>query len=148
MKVKGVLVLLLILLIRASGFGQKIPEIGDKWEDKNPSNFRVFVPSPYGFENGYKVKIDGIEFVLAVDSRQRIVFISCDNPGFKIDNTPYVGRKFGYFKGKYHIRQYPGWGYYFNINEDWSAVFEFTESKLSDSSKITTVFKFRGYISN
>ncbi|QEH40698.1 hypothetical protein [Chitinophaga sp. XS-30] len=128
----------IVLIKMSTGFGQKIPEIGQRWDGKVDHGEKIYAPPPLGIQDQISFDIAGILFKGAVKEK-KVVFISTSDPDFVINGKKYIGATLSSIRNRNSILTVPGWGRYLSIEDNWNAAFGF--ESVSDSSRIVFLFK-------
>jgi hypothetical protein len=122
---------------------QGLPKIGDVWAGTVDSSSKIYLPSPYGFEDKIEFQHDGVKFHGAI-YKGKVIGISTNDALFEINKVRYMDKPLSYFKNKDKIKLSIGWGHYLPLEEGWYAAFDFNH--ISDTSKVTFLFKLENFL--
>lgn len=116
----------------------------------------TFMTTPYSdILTVYPTKIDGINFSFGVDGYRKKLMIETNDPNFKLNGKPVIGRTLSSFENKADIKFMKGWGYYLKLDEYWYAAFPWVEKRIGigkdskvlyeigDDSKVVSVFQYK-----
>ncbi|QEC52994.1 hypothetical protein EDD80_105215 [Anseongella ginsenosidimutans] len=130
MKNYTILVFLISFSLAAPSLAQNASEVKQKYILAPTSSI---VPM-------YETVISDTHYRIAVDDYVKRLYISCNDPNFKIDGKPVIDRPLSSFKNKDEAKLIMGWGHYLMMDDNWYAAFDFKD--LNDDSKVWSVFQY------